>query len=86
WRVWSPEADEWRFFAGLPIVILLIVLVCGRGLLGFMGPYPVLASFALWCVAYMAKFRKRLEDRGELRRVMIASAAFFAMLLGVILY
>jgi hypothetical protein len=41
---------------------------------------------ALWCVAYVIKFWKRLRNRGELKRAIIAPALFFALLLGVTLY
>ena len=79
--VWTPEADERRFLAGLPIVMFLIIFLWGRGLLQSMGPYPVLVNFAFWCIAYMVKFGKRLQNRGEFKRVLIASAAFCALLL-----
>lgn len=83
WTVFAPEADERRFLAGLSVSMFLIIPMWGRGLLQFMGPNPVLASLVVGWIGYMLKFRKRLRHRGELGRVIIAPAAFFALLLGV---
>ena len=84
--IWTPEADEWRFLAGLPITMYVIIFLWGRGWLQSLGPNPVLVIFALWCIAYVIKFRKRLKNRGELKRAIIAPAVFVALLLGVSLY
>lgn len=81
--VWTPEADERRFLVGLPIVTFLIIFLWGRGFLGFMGPNPMLANFGIWGLAYLVKYRKRLQNRGEFRRVIFAWAAFLALMLGL---
>jgi hypothetical protein len=83
WTVFAPEADERRFLAGLSVSMFLIIPMWGRGLLQFMGPNPVLASLVVGWTGYMLKFGKRLRHRGELWRVIIAPAAFFALLLGM---
>ena len=84
--IWTPEADERRFLVGLPVTLILILFLWKRGLLGSLGPYPILASFAFWCITYSIRFWKRLQNRGDLKRVILASAAFFALLLSVTLY
>ena len=81
--IWTPEADERRFLVGLPVTLILILFLWKRGLLGSLGPYPILASFAFWCIAYSIRFWKRLKNRGELKRALIAPAVFVALLLGV---
>ena len=82
WTVFTPEADERRFVAGMPIVMFLILLLWGSGHLLFIGFYWFLAIFAAWWVAYLVKFGKCLRNRGELKRAIIAPAAFFALLVG----
>ena len=84
--VFTPEADERRFLTGLPIAIYVIIFLWGRGWLQSLGPSPVLVTSALWCIAYVIKYRKRLKNRGELKRAIIAPASFVALLLGVSLY
>jgi hypothetical protein len=81
--IFTPEADERRFLAGLPIALFVIIFPMGRGWLQFLGPYPGLVIFALWWTAYLIKFRTRLKSRGELKRAIIAPGVFVALLLGV---
>jgi hypothetical protein len=84
--LWTPEPDEKRFLAGLPIALVLILFLWKQGLGDPLGGYSVPASFALWCAAYVIRFRQRLKDRGELKRVIIAPAIFVVLLLCVRLY
>ena len=84
--LWTPEPDEKRFLVGLPITLVLILILWKQGLGGPLGGYSIPASFALWCAAYVLRFRQRLKDRGELKRVIIAPALFVALLLGFDVY
>jgi len=84
--VWTPEADERRFLAPLPIVMFCLMPLWGKGFLHFMGSNPILAVFALWCGAYVFKFWQRLQYRGELKRVIIALVTFLSGLLAVLFY
>lgn len=83
---WTPEPDEKRFLAGLPITLVLILLLWKQGLGDPLGGFSVPASFTLWCAAYMIRFRERLKSRGELKRVIVVPAIFVALLLSVKLY
>ena len=83
--LWAPEPDEKRFLAGLPIAVFLVPFLWKHGIhpLGaYLGP----AIFFLWCLAYVIKFGRRLKERGELKRVIIAPAVFLALLLSVNFY
>ena len=84
--IWTPEADEREFLVGLPIAIFFIIPLWGRGWFQSLGPNPVLVISVLWGMAYLIKFWKRLKNRGELKRAIIAPAVFVALLLGVSLY
>jgi hypothetical protein len=84
--VWTPEPDEKRFLAVIPMTLVLILFLWKQGLGDPLGGYSIPASFALWCAAYVIRFRQRLKDRGELKRVIIAPAIFIALLLCVRLY
>lgn len=84
--VFAPEADERRFLAGLPIAIFVTIFLWRGGWLQSLGPNPVLVISVLWGIAYWLKFWKRLKNRGELKRAIIAPAVFVALLLGVSLY
>jgi hypothetical protein len=84
--LWTPEPDEKRFLVGLPITLVLILILWKQGFGDPLGGYPIPASFALWCAAYVIRFRQRLKDRGELKRVIIAPATFVALLLGFDFY
>jgi hypothetical protein len=81
--LWTPEPDEKRFLAGLPVTLLLILFLWKQNGADPLGGYAIPASFALWCAAYVIKFRQRLQARGELKRAIIAPAVFAALLLGV---
>jgi hypothetical protein len=84
--LWAPEPDEKRFLVGLPITLVLILVLWKRGLGDPLGGYSIPASFALWCAAYVIRFRQRLKHRGETKRVIIAPAVFVALLLGFHFY
>ena len=81
--LWTPEADEKRFLKWQMIGLVLILCLWRQGIdpLG-MGGNVVLANFGLWSVAYVVRFRQRLKDRGELKRVIFAVAVFGGLLLG----
>jgi len=81
--LWTPEADERRFLFGLNIVVFLIMPLWGKWLLTFLGPNPVLVTFAVGWMVYLILFWKRLRHRGELGREIIAPSVFIALLLGV---
>lgn len=81
-----PEPDEKRFLVGLAVVQALIIYLWGKGLFGFLGAYPIVANVAFWSIAYILKFRKRLQARRELGRVILLSLAFTAFLLSIVLY
>jgi hypothetical protein len=83
--LWTPEPDEKRFLAGLPIAMFLVPLLWKIGIhpLGaYLGP----AIFFLWCLVYVIKFGRRLKKRGELKRVIFAPAVFVALVLSVSFY
>ena len=84
--LWTPGPNEKRFLAGLPITLLIILFLWKQGMPGPLGAYSIPASFALWCSAYVILFRQRLKERGELKRAILAPAAFLAFLLGVSAY
>jgi hypothetical protein len=84
--LWTPEADEKRFLVGLPITLVFILILWKQGMGDPLGGYSIPASFALWCAAYVIRFRQRLKDRGELKRVTIAPVVFAALLLGFDFY
>lgn len=84
--LWSPAADENRFLAGLPITLGLILVMWKRLQFDPLGGYSVEASFAFWGAAYALRFRRRLKERGELARVIVATALFLALLLALRLY
>ena len=80
--LWTPEPDEKRFLAGLPIAMLLIPFLWKHGthpLGAYLGP----AIIILWSLAYVTRFGRRLKERGELKRVIIAPALFVALLLSI---
>jgi hypothetical protein len=81
--LFTPEADERRFLAGLPIAMIVTLVLWKRVWLQSLGPNPVLVILALWCMAYLIEFRKRLKHRGELKRALIAPAVFVVLLLGM---
>ena len=82
---WTPERDEKRFLAGLPIAMFLILFLWKHGMHP-LGVYLVPATFGLWSLAYVIKFRLRLKERGELKRVIVAPTVFFVLLLCISLY
>jgi hypothetical protein len=84
--IFTPEEDERRFLSGLPIAMFVIIFLWRTAWFQSLGPNQVLVVSALWCSAYLIKFRKRLKHRGELKRAIIAPAVFVALLLGVSLY
>jgi hypothetical protein len=84
--LWTPEPDEKRFLIGLPITLFLILFLWKQGIPGPLGGYSIPAAFALWCAAYVLRFRQRLRNRGELKRAIIAPAVFIALHLGVSFY
>ena len=84
--LWTPEPDEKRFLVGLPITLVLILTLWKQGLGDPLGGYSIPASFALWGAAYVIRFRQRLKNRGELKRVIIAPALFVGLLLGFDFY
>jgi hypothetical protein len=84
--LWAPEPDEKRFLVGHPMTLVLILILWKQGVRDPLGGYSVPASLALWCAAYVIRFRQRLKDRGELKRVIIAPAVFVALLLGFDFY
>jgi hypothetical protein len=67
---WTPEKDEKRFLCVLNLLMFL-----------FMGPCPPLTVLAVGWIVYLVRFWKRLRDRGDLKFVLIAPAAYFALLL-----
>jgi len=79
---WTPERDEKRFLAGLPIAMFLIPFLWKHGVHP-LGAYVGPTILFLWCLAYVLKFGRRLKERGELKRVIIAPAVFVALLLSV---
>ena len=83
---WTPEPDEKRFLVGLPITLVVIQILWKRGWGDPLGGYSSPASFAFWSAAYVIRFRQRLKDRGELKRVIIAPAVFVALLQGFDFY
>lgn len=94
-QVFHEEADERRFLAGLPLAVFvalfLIRTLIHRGFSREWAPFLnpadwVLVVFTLWWIAYLLKFRKRLESRGELGRAIIVPALFLVLLLSVRLY
>jgi hypothetical protein len=82
---WTPERDEKHFLAGLPITMFLIPLLWKQGIHP-LGSYLVPTVFAIWCMAYAMKFRRRLAERGELKRCIIAPSVFVALILSVSFY
>ena len=84
--LWTPKPDEKRFLVGLPATLILILILWKQGLGDALGGYSIPAIFALWCAAYVCRFRQRLKDRGELKRFIIFQAAYVALLLGIIFY
>jgi hypothetical protein len=78
-----PEADERGFLAGLVMDMVLIIPMLGKGQLKYLGTNPLPTTLAVGWIAYMVLFGRRLRNRGELKTVLIASAAFFALLLGL---
>ena len=84
--IFSPEADERRFLAGLPIALVVVLVLWGRGWFQFLGVNPVLVVFTVWCTAYVIRFWGRLKNRGELKRAIIAPAVFVGLLVGVSFY
>ncbi len=81
--VWTPDADETRFLAGLPIALFILVFLRADERFQPLGPNLILAVFALWCMAYVLKFRKRLKRRSELKRAILAPAVFVGLLLSL---
>jgi hypothetical protein len=81
--LWSPEADEMRYVSVFAMVTFLILPLWGHGHLKFMGHNPVMAAQVLGWILYLLLFGKRLQRRGELGRLILAPALFFAMLVGV---
>ena len=84
--LFTPEADEKRFLAGLPIAMIVTVVLWKRVWFLSLIPNPVMVLFALWCTAYLVTFRKRLKHRSELTRAILAPAIFVALLLAVSWY
>ena len=64
----------------LAVVTFLILPLWGHGHLKFMGPNPVMVAQVLGWILYLVLFGKRLRHRGELGRMIIAPALFFALL------
>ena len=83
--LWTPERDEKRFLAGLPMAVFLILVLWKQGMHP-LGRYLVPVIFSVWCLAYVIRFRVRLTERGEFKRVIIAPAVFVLFLLCIALY
>lgn len=78
---WTPEKDEKRFLFLLGILMYAVMPLWGKGLLKVMGPCPPLTVLAVGWIVYLVRFWTRLRDRGELKFVLIAPTAYFALLL-----
>lgn len=84
--LFTPEADEKRFLAGLPVAMLIAILLMRKGWFEPLGPKAVLVLLAVWLLAYVTRFWGRLRDRGELKRAILAPAICVALLLAVRFY
>jgi hypothetical protein len=79
--LFTPEFDEKRFLAGLPVTIAVVLFLWGKGWwLDSLKPNPVLLLFVAWWLAYLVKFWKRLIHRGQLKHALFLPALFVALI------
>lgn len=77
------KGDEMAFLAALVVIVLLVFPMWGEGRGKHAGGIAMIAGSIIGWSAYLVLFRKRLRRRGELKRLLIASAVILVLVLGV---